>query len=348
MSIARKKRRPPTTERASGFGSAAHIVAYRDGFFGRAIVALRSGQDAADVRADLLGECRLHLYTAQVLRGLPSAVADVLAEAAEDAIARAVKDYKPAGPAFSRGAVRKIRLQTDGDGMLQPVWGEEEREALRRFEASGAEAGIDPELAVVIGLRALEDPSGYEAAIAAGLTRAEYLRREVRRRDEEDRDRCGPGSYFAGLDRLAREGGRAPSPDHNRAIALSYEAHSLTLEAAMVAIEGFEAANAWVLEEEAAASSRGTIPGRVERARAELGAATGRLCEAIRSQYAGRGAAVSVDWETYVDASESPDRPRIIKVVEGRTHATYSPEVNAWFASCRKPDRRAPRLAGTP
>jgi hypothetical protein len=324
MSSTRKKRRPPAPERASGFGSAAHIAAYRDGFFGRAIVGLRDGRDGQAVRADLLGECRLHLREVQVLRGLPSAVADVLAGAAEDAIGRAVREYDPADPDFRRGMVRKIRLETDGDGILEPAWGEEEREALLRLKAGGAEAGVDAEVAEFVALHALEDRSGLDAAIAEGLTEADYVRREARRLDEEARDRDGPGRYRATVAGPEEGGAEGPSPDGHYERPWEYEVPSLTRGAAKRAIARYHAASAWVAAEEGADAERGPSPGRVERALLELEAATGGLWWAIRSQFPGRfdGAAISVDRVTFV-ASGSRERPLLVTLLGGRTHSHF-------------------------
>jgi hypothetical protein len=324
MSIARKKRRPRARSRASGFGSAAHIVAYRDGFFGRAIVALRSGQDAADVRADLLGECRLHLRKAEFLRGLPSAVAGTLAAAAAEAIDRAVREFDPADPNFRRGMVRKIRLVNDADGILEPAWGEEEREVLRRFAALGAEADVDELVSEFVALHVLEDPSGHGAAIAAGLTEADFLRREARLLDEEARDRDGPGRSRATVAGPEEGGAEGPSPDDHYERLWEYEVPSLTHYAAKRAIARYHAASAWVAAEEAADAGRGPSPGRVERALLELEAATGGLWWAIRSQFAGRfdGVAISVDHVTFV-ASGSRERPLLVKLLDGRTHSRF-------------------------
>jgi hypothetical protein len=124
------------------------------------------------------------------------------------------------------------------------------------------------------------------------------------------------------VERDWREG---PSPESYHEKGRELELPALSLEAAIRAIARYLAASAWVAAEEAADAERGPGPGRVERARIELDAATAGLWWAIRSQFAGRddGVAIGLDLATFV-AAGSPESPQIVTLLHGRTHSTFS------------------------
>jgi hypothetical protein len=171
----------------SGFGSSEHVQVYATRFYVSALVYSHGEQKPRDVQQTLLNESRGHLQGVAYFRGVHHLRIKLLTYAVEEAIDMALKDYKTAELQWSAAQLGWLRAMVQYDMFVDATWGAEEHAVVRRFLKSVPETDIDRGTLTIFALRYLEDPRDYDAAIAVGLSEADYIRLAVPRLREEAR-----------------------------------------------------------------------------------------------------------------------------------------------------------------